>query len=87
METVVRNVRDLPQNDRSALERVVGHQLRDSQQLVIQVMSVSLDEPAQSPPVSGELPEWCNVYQGLSDREIDELDGTIVRSDVSRDFS
>ncbi len=87
METVVRNVRDLPKNDRSALERVVGHQLRESQQLVIQVMSVSLEEPAQAPLASGELPAWCNVYQGLSDPEIDELDSAIVRSDLSRDFS
>jgi len=41
METVVRNVRDLDQIDRSALERVVGHQLGEGQQLVIQVVPVS----------------------------------------------
>jgi hypothetical protein len=41
METVVRNVRDLDQTDRSALERVVGHELGDGQQVVIQVVPVS----------------------------------------------
>jgi len=45
METVFRNVRDLDPIDRSALERVVGHQLVESQQLVIQVMPVSAEQP------------------------------------------
>lgn len=87
METVTRNVRDLPHNDRSALERVVGHQLRESERLVIQVMSLSIEETAKAPPASGELPDWCDIYRGLSDPEIDELDQTITRSQSSRDFS
>ncbi len=87
METVTCNVRDLPQSDRSALERVVGHPLRESEQVVIQVMSPPTAETAAVPPVSGELPDWCNIYQGLSDLQIDELDQAITRSDSSRDFS
>jgi hypothetical protein len=39
METVVRQVRDLDQIDRTAIERVVGHELLEGQKLVIQVMS------------------------------------------------
>jgi hypothetical protein len=87
METIVRNVRDLPQPDRSAMERVLGHQLRESQQLVIQVMSIAVEETDQATPATGQLPDWCNVYKGLTDAEIDELDSSIVRSHSSRDFS
>ena len=87
METVVRNVRDLDQTDRSALERVVGHQLRESQQLVIQVMSVTVEERVAALPVGDELPAWCDVYEGLSDAEIDELDRAIIRTHSSRDVT
>ena len=87
METVTRNVRDLPRNDRSALERVVGHKLRESEQLVIQVMSLAVEETAKTSLATGELPDWCDLYQGLSDPEIDELDQAITRSQSSRDFS
>lgn len=87
METAIRNVRDLDQTDRSALERVVGHQLRESQQLVIQVMDVAMESPALEAGSGGKLPEWCDVYEGLSDQEIDELDRSIVRSDSTRNLT
>ena len=86
METVVRKIRDLDQTDRSALERVVGHQLRESQELVIQVISVTV-EPPTTPQPAGELPAWCRVYDGLTDAEIDDLDSSIVRTHSSRDVS
>lgn len=84
METLVRNVRDLDQSDRSALERVVGHPLRESHRLVIQVTNAGAEEPA-SRPAGDELPAWCDVYEGLSDSEIDDLDAAIVRTHTSRD--
>lgn len=84
METLVRNVRDLDQSDRSALERVVGHQLSQSQRLVIQVMNAGVEELAAG-TADDELPAWSNVYEGLSDSEIDELDAAIVRTHSSRD--
>ena len=85
METVIRNVGDIPVSDRSALERVVGHQLRESQQLVIQVVSLAI--PAGRPVVSGALPAWCDVYEGLAPERVDEIDAAIVRSSSSRDLS
>ena len=42
METVVRNVRDLQGNERSAAEGLVGHSLRENQKLVIQVVNLDL---------------------------------------------
>jgi len=87
METLVRNVRDLDPSDRSALERLVGHQLRESQRLVIQVLGVAVEEPAVAQTAGDGLPAWCDVYEGLSDKEIDELDAAIVRTHSSRDVA
>jgi hypothetical protein len=86
METVLRHVRDLDQQDRSALERVVGHSLGESQQLVIQMTGGSPNQPTNGEPVqAGQLPDWCRVYDGLTDQEIDELDQSIVRLPGGRD--
>ena len=86
MEVVVHNVRDLRNNERSAAEQLVGHALRENQQLVIQV--VNLDLGAERPgngTDEGKLPEWCNVYDGLTDEEIADLEKTILtRADLSR---
>lgn len=87
METVLRQVRDLNQDDRSALERVVGHSLGESQQLIIQVTG-----DAQSPTTNGQtsaagqLPSWCNIYEGLTAEQIDDLDRSIVRLPGGRDM-
>jgi hypothetical protein len=90
METIVRNVSDLPAIDRSAAERLVGHELALNQQLVIflknQVVKNQNGSVAVSETSSAQkLPEWCNVYQGLSGKEIDELEKSILpRADLSR---
>lgn len=88
METVVHNIRDLSDNKRTAAEQLVGHSLRENQQLVIQVVNVDL---ASKQPVSdtgqGALPDWCNVYDGLTDAEIAEIEKSIVRSHDSRSLS
>ena len=86
METLVRDVRDLDQSDRSALERVVGHQLLESQRLVIQVMNAGA-EVTVARTADDELPAWCDVYEGLSESEIDDLDAAIVRTHSSRDVA
>lgn len=79
METVVRNVRDLSQPDRSALERVVGRSLAESQQVVVNVLEL--------PDPKAGVPDWWNIYEGLSDEEIDRLDAAIrERADLTRTF-
>jgi hypothetical protein len=86
VETIVRHVRDLNQQDRSALERVVGHSLGESQQIVIQVASDPQKTQTNGESVgAGKLPDWCRVYDGLTDNEIDELDQSIVRLLGGRD--
>jgi hypothetical protein len=89
METVTRNVRDIPVSDRSALERVIGHQLRETQQVVVNV--VNLDSTPDIPPVStseAEVPDWWKIYEGLNDEEIDRLDQAIrQRANLTRDLT
>lgn len=80
MATFIHNVRDLNSNERSAVEQLVGHALRENQQLVIQVVSL---EVGTEEPVTGtgedRLPDWCNVYEGLTDDQIAELEKAISR--------
>ena len=87
METIVRNVRDLQENERSAAEQLVGHAVRENQQLIIQVADIELDPaPSGAVTIEGKLPDWCNVYEGLTDAEIDKIEESIVRSHESRTF-
>jgi len=82
METIIRQVRDLDSSERLAIEQIVGHALRENQQLVIQVMNVELQPAAAT---SGPLPEWCNVYEGLSDEQVADIEKTALRrADLSR---
>ena len=86
MESIIRKVRDIDTADRRVLEHVFGRRLRENQQLLIQVVSV--DTAADEPPQTGlGFPDWCNVYEGLTDAEIDEIDKSIVRSYDSRSFN
>ena len=93
METVIRTVGELSAPDRSAMERVVGHALADNKQITIQIAD-TYEIPsglAQNPSPSrdeimAQFPDWCNVYKGLTDEEIDEIDRHIVRNYSSREF-
>ena len=91
MESIIRNVKDIPLDDRRGLEHVVGRQLLDNQQIIIQVMWIgdeSTAKPLEKRPscdATVGLPEWCNVYEGLSDKEIAEVESVILdRSNWSR---
>lgn len=87
MESLIRNVRDIPASDRQALEHVLGHVLQENQQLIIQVINVDASAPAEgdATDAGGALPEWCNVYQGLSDEQVQDLEQAILpRADFTR---
>jgi hypothetical protein len=87
METIVHNVRDLKSNERSAAEQLVGHSIRENQQIIIQVIEIELGStPSGAVASDGKLPDWCNVYEGLTDDEIDRIEKSIVRSHESRSF-
>ncbi len=78
MDNVVRDVRDIDAADRVAIEYILGQQLREDQQLIIRVATTNLRPPdARSPSGSvamPSLPDWCRVYEGLSDQEIADVE-------------
>jgi hypothetical protein len=92
MECIKRSVKDIDTADRRALEHVIGQHLSENQQVVIQIVNVDAANrgleaaiPQGTPPPT--LPEWCNIYEGLSDAEIDELDEAIrQRANLTRTF-
>jgi hypothetical protein len=71
MEAIIRNVRDIETSERQVLEHVLGQQLRENQQVIIQVVTLPREAPEGGEAVdatpSRRLPEWCNVFAGLSD--------------------
>lgn len=82
------NVRDIDPGDRIAIEHLVGRSLSDDQQLIIQIVGSATAQAnvADWANLADELPEWCNVYQSLSDDEIADLEKSIVRCTESRSF-
>lgn len=85
MEAIIRHVRDLGMNDRSMIERIVGQPLHENERLVIQVVANDAGTQQAVPNLSESLPEWCNVFEGLSDERVAELESVILkRANLSR---
>ncbi len=68
MANIIRDVSDLGDDERRALEHVLGQSLSDDQQIVIGLQSVP--EPTNAshavPSPSETIPAWWKVYEGLS---------------------
>ncbi len=88
MEEIIRNVRDINNADLTALEHVVRRKLHENQQVIISVVNLDIAAPlpARSQTSAAGLPDWCNVYEGLTDKEIDEIEKPIIRSPSGRSF-
>jgi hypothetical protein len=71
MMTITRNVRDIDTVGRLALEHVLGAPLREDQQVVITI------QPASKAP----LPSWLNLYEGMTDEEIADVETAILERD------
>jgi hypothetical protein len=91
MESLIRNVGDIDAHDRQALEHVLGLSLRENQQLVIHIVNLNVEAEAAKTPASKQgsetpvLPDWCKVYEGMSDADIDDMEHTILqRADLGR---
>ena len=87
MEKITRHVQDLGSEEKRVYESVLGHALHANQQIILHV--ITPQETAEETPTTqqppGTLPDWCNVYDGLSDEEIDEMEKVILdRSNWSR---
>ena len=87
MDAIIRNVKDIATTDRQALEHVIGQHLAENQQVVIHVVNVDVPPVAHKDATATvrKLPEWCNVYQGLTDEAISSLEETVLtRADLTR---
>jgi hypothetical protein len=88
-------VLDLSPETEKQIRELAAASGQDVQAFVLQVLAETLAnaEARQLRPsgsATGEegkpqLPEWCRVYEGLTDEQIDELDRSIVRSPSSRE--
>jgi hypothetical protein len=77
METLVYTVGELSESRRQAAEQLIGHPLQESQQVRIEISPV--EHPAHQPSEAEDrLPEWCNIYEGMSREEIDRLESSIL---------
>jgi hypothetical protein len=88
MDTVIRHVHELDAADRREIERVIGQSLSDDQQVLLRAMP-SDGKPSESSATNGaaagQWPEWCNIFYGLSEPDIDEVDSVIRhRADLTR---
>lgn len=89
MDPIVRNVRDINSSERRVLEHVLGQQLEENQQVIVQIVTLGMqpaEEERQPTATSAAgLPEWCNVYEGLTDRQVAEIEEVILqRADLTR---
>jgi hypothetical protein len=86
MEPITRHARDIAPDERRALEHVLGRQLEDNQQVIIRVVAPdqqSAGAEPSSPP--GKLPDWCNVFEGLTGEQLAEVEQAILeRSNLTR---
>lgn len=78
-KTIVRDVRDIANSDRKALEHALGERFRDDQRLVVHVVTLT-DSTEDTAAATGDgyasLPEWCDVFAGLADDEIADVEET-----------
>jgi hypothetical protein len=80
MESTVRNVRDIKSSERLVLEHVLGRQLKENQQVIIQVVDVGMERSDQRDEAApNQLPDWSKVYAGLTDDQIAEVEEVILR--------
>ena len=91
MESLTRKVGDIDVSDRRALEHMLGHSLPENPRLVIQIINpeTETNKEAESGDQvalgTAQLPDWCDVYTGLSDADIQGIEETILdRTNLAR---
>jgi hypothetical protein len=79
MESITRNVKEIDAEQRRTLEQVIGHELRDNQQIVIRIVTPGAvpggEQRAQAiadlRTLSEQASQHCKSV-GVTQREIDE---------------
>ncbi len=87
METISRIVGKMHTQERSAAELLVGHALREHERVIVHVLALDAEEmPSENLQPVAALPDWCNVYAGMTDQEVDDVQQSITRCTVTRSF-
>ena len=86
LETISRQVDELRPQERSAVELLLGHSLRGTERLILQIVDVDASHQTQDSGSDQRLPAWCNVYEGLTDEEIEKIGESILRCNLTRSF-
>lgn len=88
METITRQVGELQANERSAAELLLGHRLRGNERIILHVLDLDVAHPTvQDSRPAQTIEDWTNVYDGLSDGEIDAIDSIAKsRANLTRDL-
>jgi hypothetical protein len=87
MESITKNVRDISLPEELAVEHVIGQQLTENQEVIIQIYRLDLrSEPETTETESAQgLPDWCNVYAGLTDKQVEAVEQTALqRANLTR---
>ncbi len=89
MEIITRHVRDIESDERRVLEHMIGRQLQANQKVIIQVVTLGRppveETKEEGAPQPGRLPEWCNVYEDLTEKQIAEVEEIVLqRGDLTR---
>ena len=81
METITYHVRDIESNERRILERLIGRQLHANQQIIIRVVTVGSPSTEETNELGapGTLPDWCNVYESLTDKQLVRIEEAILQ--------
>src|SRR5688572_8693296 len=91
MESISRDVSDLPSDQRQLFEAVLGQTLRDDQRVVVRLEDKEAAETAangagpldQTIPIkpndgAGSLPQWVTIFADMTDEEFAEIESAIL---------
>lgn len=88
METDLKiDVAALDEPHRRALEEVIGRQLVANQRLIISITELDVSRSGDATRLPQTLADWTGVYNGLSEKEIEEIDEVAKsRANLTRDL-
>ncbi len=84
MESITRQVRELQPDERRVYEAALGKQLLENQQIILQVITLNgQNESRDDTHTQGtfQRPDWCNVYDGLTEQEIVSVESVAIDRD------
>ena len=84
MESISRNTADLGADERQTLEKLLGVELGDHQQIIIQVMEVNAEKPEPRSPV--RTARDYAILADLPEREAEDLVEAVLQRSPSREF-